>query len=129
MTRINGSIPVESLSNKHLLAEHREIKRVCFRLNERLKANKFDDIPAPFYEIKKGEIVFKELFWLDKGKFTFNRYQSIHEACKRKGFKVSDYSDNWKIYEQKPEFFNDYLPTDEQNQMLQQRINDRNNKS
>jgi hypothetical protein len=129
MTRINSSIPVETLNDKHLMAEHREIKRVCFRLTERLKSNRFDDIPAPFYEMKKGEIAFKELFWLDKGKFTFNRYQSLLKECRRRKFNMSDYSDNWKIYEQKPEFYNDYVPTDEQNQMIQQRINDRNNKS
>jgi deoxyribonuclease (pyrimidine dimer) len=128
MTRINCSIPVESLNDKHLMAEHREIKRVCFRLDQRLKSNKFDDIPAPFSEIKKGEIVFKELFWLDKGKFTLTRYKKIHNECKRRGFKMSDFSDNWEIYKQKPEYFNDYTPTDEQNNMIQQRINDRNNK-
>ena len=29
MTRINAGIPVVELSRAHLLAEHREIKRVC----------------------------------------------------------------------------------------------------
>ena len=28
MTRINAGIPVQSLSGKHLIAEHREIKRI-----------------------------------------------------------------------------------------------------
>ena len=28
MTRINCGIPVEELTNKHLIAEHREIKRL-----------------------------------------------------------------------------------------------------
>ena len=28
MTRINAGIPVEKLSDQHLLAEHREIKRI-----------------------------------------------------------------------------------------------------
>lgn len=126
MTRINCNIPVESLTNKHLLAEHREIKRICFRLEVRLNQNKFDDIPAPFFEIKKnGEIAFKELFWLDKGKFTLDRYKKIHALCKQKWFDVSDYSNNWEIYKRKPEFFNDYTPTDEQNKMILDRINQR----
>ena len=126
MTRINCNVPVENLNDKHLMAEHREIKRVCHRLKERLRVNKFDDIPAVFYEIKKNEIVFKELFWLDKGLFTLNRYKKIHNECKRRGFNVSDFSNNWKIYEQKPEFFNDYEPTELQNNMILQRIENRN---
>ena len=127
MTRINANIPVETLTNKHLLAEHREIKRVCFRLQSRLNSNKFDDIPSVFHTVKKGEIVFKELFWLDKGKFTLNRYRKIHQECIKRGFNVSDFSGNWEVYKKKPEFFNDYVPSDEQNQMVLDRIKQRLN--
>ena len=130
MTRINANIPVETLTNKHLLAEHREIKRICFRLQYRLKTNNFKDIPSAFYTInKKGEIVFKELFWLDKGKFTLKRYKQIHQECIKRGFNVTDFSKNWEIYNKKPEFFNDYIPTDEQNLMISERIKERNSKS
>ena len=128
MTRINANIPVETLTDKHLLAEHREIKRVCFRLQSRLKSNKFDDIPSVFHTVnKQGEIVFKELFWLDKGKFTLNRYNKIHQECLKRGFNVSNFSKNWKIYEKKPDFFNDYIPSNEQNQMILDRIRQRLN--
>ena len=122
MTRINCNIPVETLSDKHLIAEHREIKRICFRLKTRLQKNKFNDIPSPFSVIKNGEIVFKELFWLDKGKFTFDRYIKIHKECLRRGFNVTDFSQNWEIYKSKPEYFNDYIPTEEQNTMILERI-------
>ena len=45
MTRINVDIPVKNLTDEHLLAEHREIKRVGNRFSTRAKLNKFDDIP------------------------------------------------------------------------------------
>ena len=47
MTRINANIPVEMLNDRHLLAEHLDLK--C-----RLKINKFDDIPSQFYVIKNN---------------------------------------------------------------------------
>lgn len=123
MTRINASIPVEELSYKHLLAEHHEIKRVCARLRKQIQMKKFDDIPAPFNIFNKfGEIVFKELFWLDKGKFTLNRYFQIHNKCKKRGFNVTDFNNSWDIYKQKPEFFNNHIPTEEQIQIIKDRI-------
>jgi deoxyribonuclease (pyrimidine dimer) len=125
MTRINCGIPVQSLSDKHLLAEHREIKRICFRLSVRLLQNKFNDIPAYFSSTKNGRVIFKELFWLDKGKYTLNRYLQIYNECKRRGFNVTDFSSNWAIYRRKPEFFNDYQPTEEQISMIRERIKER----
>jgi len=125
MTRINCGIPVQSLSDKHLLAEHREIKRICFRLSVRLSSNNFQDIPTDFSVVKNGKIVFKELFWLDKGKYTLNRYNQIYNECLRRGFKVTDFSSNWEIYKKKPEFFKDYNPTEEQISMIQKRINEK----
>jgi len=121
MTRINANIPVEMLNDRHLLAEHLDLK--C-----RLKINKFDDIPSQFYVIKNNIIVFKELFWLDKGKFTLKRYKQIYNECKKRGFDVTDFSKNWEIYKQKPEFFKDYIPTKEQNEMILIRIKERNSK-
>jgi hypothetical protein len=128
MTRINCSIPVVTLNNRHLMAEHREIKRVCYRLKQRLESGKFSDIPAPFHEMKGDVIAFKELFWLDKGEFTLKRYKQLYDECKLRGFNVTDYSENWNIYKLKPEYFKDYAPTDEQNQMIQNRIDERNHK-
>ena len=125
MTRINAGIPVGELTRAHLLAEHREIKRVCHRLAQRLTKNKFDDIPAPFYEIKNGKIAFKELFWLDKGLYTYQRYLQIRDECSRRKYQIQNYADNWQIYAKKSEYWNDYVPTPEQVAMIRQRINDR----
>lgn len=126
MTRINAGIPVTELSKAHLLAEHREIKRICYRMSVRLKSDKFDDIPAPFYEVKPdGEIKFKELFWLDKGFYTYKRYNELYRECRRRGYDVDNYCGNWGIYYGKTEYWNDYTPTQEQVDMIRARINDR----
>ena len=123
MTRINAGIPVESLSSKHLIAEHREIKRICSRLKKRIQKNKFDDIPAPFHTYNdNGDVVLKELFWLDKGKFTLTRYLQIYEECKKRGFNMTNFSNSWEIYKEKPEFFNDHIPTPYQIQIIKDRI-------
>lgn len=129
MTRINAGIPVSELSDKHLLAEHREIKRVCHRLKQRLETDKFSDIPTPFHVIKpNGVIAFKELFWLDKGKYTYFRYRQIYEECKKRGFNITNYADNWGVYSSKTEYWNDYEPTTEQVQMIRNRIAERSMK-
>jgi hypothetical protein len=129
MTRINIGIPVRELTRAHLLAEHREIKRVCYRLAQRLTKNKFDDIPASFYEIKNGKIAFKELFWLDKGLYTYQRYLQIRDECSRRNYQIQSYADNWRIYAKKPEYWNDYVPTPEQVAMMRQRINMKSTKT
>lgn len=123
MTRINSGIPVESLSGKHLLAEHREIKRICSRLRKRLESNhSFNDIPAPFFEIKDNQVKLKELFWMDKGKYTLIRYFQIYKECKKRGYNVTDFSSSWEIYNKKLDFFNDYIPTEEHIQIIKDRI-------
>jgi hypothetical protein len=126
MTRINAGILVSELTDKHLLAEHREIKRVCHRLSERCKSNKFSDIPTPFHVVKpNGVIAFKELFWLDKGKYTYLRYLQLYEECKNRGFNVTNFGSNWRVYYNKPKYWNDYEPTIEQVQMIKDRITER----
>lgn len=46
MTRINAGIAPHLLTNKHLLAEHREIKRIPNVLAK--KVNAVTDIPSEF---------------------------------------------------------------------------------
>lgn len=125
MTRINAGIPIKGLSDKHLLAEHREIKRVCKLLNDRITKNNFDGIPGNFHEMIGDRIVFRTLFWLDKGEYTLTRYCQIRKECRNRGFTVTDFSRNWSVYAHKPEFFNDYTPTSDQIEMIQQRIDER----
>lgn len=100
MTRINLGIAPKSLTDSMLLAEHREIKRICSLFSDRLKKNKFDDIPEKF-TLGKGHV----LYFLDKGAETFIRYQEIFHECINRGFKVSNYSSSWNEYLKHPDYF------------------------
>lgn len=93
MTRINCHVSVKKLSDEHLLAEHREIKRVCNRYAQRKAKGVENDVPEKFV-LGKGH----ELFFSNKAWYTYNRYIDLHKECKLRGFKVKDYSDNWKVY-------------------------------
>lgn len=93
MTRINSSINVKCLTDEHLLAEHREIKRICDNFLKRFKINKFNDIPKEF-TLGCGHV----LYFIDKPAFTFSRYTLIHDECKHRKFNVEDYSKNWDVY-------------------------------
>lgn len=118
MTRINSAIPVEKLTDEHLLAEHREIKRICDFYKKRLDNNNIKNIPINF-TLNTGHV----LFFVDKGLFTFNRYKEIYLECKKRNFNVSDYSSNWELY--KKEHYNDYISTDKEKQLLINRIEER----
>ena len=114
MTRINSAISVKCLTDEHLLAEHREIKR----LPQCLKKSKKLCIPDKF-RLGAGHIK----FFLDKMGFVKNRYKMIYEECLRRGFSVVDYSENWDSVGN--EYMNGYEPTREERELLIERISDR----
>jgi hypothetical protein len=117
MTRINASLNIKSLSDEHLLAEHREIKRICNRFKQRIANNNFSGIPLEF-KLGKGH----ELFFLDKGEFTLKRYNLIHDECLLRKFNVQNFANNWKIYYLYPKYFNDWIPTEKETGLIKQRI-------
>lgn len=117
MTRINSSVKVRLLTDEHLLAEHREIKRLPSVYKKRLDSNKgFNDVPLNF-TLGTGHV----LFFINKGKFTLDRYLKIREECIKRGFQVEDYSKNWSGYDK----LNDYTPTDTEHYLLVERITER----
>ncbi len=119
MTRINSSINVTHLTDEHLLAEHREIKRMVYSyLKRKQMSNGFNNLPEKF-TLGKGHV----LFFVDKGMFTFNRYVKLHEECLKRNFIVEDYKDNWLQYELK--YFKDYVPRQEEHELLIERITER----
>lgn len=96
MTRINSGVDVKRLTDKHLLAEHREIKRICDLFTRRKNKMAFawsEGIPENF-TLGKGHV----LFFLDKPYFTFTRYIQILTECKARGFNITDYSKCWDVY-------------------------------
>lgn len=114
MTRINSAISVKCLTDEHLLAEHREIKR----LPQCLKKSKNLCIPDKF-RLGAGHIK----FFLDKMSFVKNRYKMIYEECLMRGFDVVNYSENWDSVGN--EYMNGYEPTREERELLIERISDR----
>lgn len=126
MTRINSAIPVERLTDEHLLAEHREIKRLCNNFAIRKKKNKFDDIPKNF-TLGTGHI----LFWIDKPHFTLRRYWELYHECIFRNFDVTDFSINWYIYKDKIKNleFKDYKPCESEKELLIHRIEEKINSS
>lgn len=117
MTRINSSINVKRLTDEHLLAEHREIKRLPSAFLKRVESNKgFDDIPKNF-TLGEGHVN----FFLDKFKFTLLRYFSIRAECLSRGFSVSDFSSGWTDVVGH-DFWKNYTPTEIENKQLTIRI-------
>lgn len=114
MTRINVGIPPSQLTNKHLLAEHREIKRIPNMVKSgRAKMN---GIP-PKFTLGKGHVK----FFYDKLKYLLERYIEIHAECVKRKFNVQFYGSAWSGIDLK--YMNDYIPTQEDTQLIQQRIN------
>lgn len=116
MTRINAGIPPKELTDKHLLAEHREIKRIpnviaSGRFNMQGQPDKFT--------LGKGHVK----FFYDKCLYLLKRYIKLRDECWKRGFKVQNYADAWNNVP--GEYMGDYTPTKEAIQLIKQRIHDR----
>ena len=118
MTRINSAIPVQHLTDEHLLAEHREIKRLPYCLERSLKSRSKRRIPSEFC-LGTGHV----LFFLDKMKFISRRYKELYAECYKRGFTVTDYSSNFELISL--EYLNDYEPTNNERELLIKRITER----
>lgn len=118
MTRINSAIPVKCLTDEHLLAEHREIKRLPYCLRKAIGSGSIDKIPEKF-TLGKGHV----LFFLNKMSFVLERYSEIYYELIHRGFDVQDYSDNWKEIDSK--YLNKHNCTLDEKKLLIDRINDR----
>ena len=119
MTRINVGIPPAELTDKHLLAEHREIKRIpnCVAKG---KYN-MDGIPGRF-KLGKGHVK----FFYDKLLYLKRRYDSLYNECRKRGFNVQNYSNAWRGTPK--HLMNDYTPTDRDRAIIRQRIQEKLNK-
>ena len=118
MTRINSAIPVQHLTDEHLLAEHREIKRLPYCLERSIESLSKRRMPSKFC-LGTGHV----LFFLDKMKFVSRRYKELYAECRKRGFTVTDYSSNFENVA--PDYFNDYVPTSNEREVLIKRITER----
>ena len=113
MTHINVGYSVRKLTTKHLIAEHREIKRVPNMIkNGRAK---IIDIPLQF-SLGKGHVK----FFYDKLGYLLKRYKELYAECKRRGFKVQDYSSAWDGIPER--LMGDYKPTKDAKVAIEERI-------
>lgn len=116
MTRINCGIPPAELCDKHLIAEHREIKRIPNCINKGRYS--LSGQPKTF-TLGTGHVK----FFYDKMGYLYKRYVSLYDECKRRGFNVTDYKECWKGI---PDELNkDYEPTDYDRKIIRERINER----
>jgi deoxyribonuclease (pyrimidine dimer) len=118
MTRINVSIPPSELNNKHLIAEHREIKRIPNMVSSG-KA-KIINIPKEF-TLGTGHVK----FFYDKLEYLRKRYEELYEECLYRNFNVTYYGNAWDNIPK--QYMNDYIPTKKDGDIIRQRINDRLN--
>jgi hypothetical protein len=119
MTRINVGVKPSELCSKHLIAEHREIKRVP----NVVKSGKaiLKNIPTKF-TLGTGHVK----FFYNKLGYLRNRYIELHKECLSRGFKVSNFIDVWDGID--PRLMNDYVELEYDRHIMLNRINERLNK-
>lgn len=113
MTRINVAIKPEELHDKHLLAEHREIKRIPNAIH----AGRYNmsGIPEQF-TLGTGHVK----FFYNKLKYLWDRYRRIHNECLKRGFKVHEFNESFMHLPK--ELWNDYEPTVRDREILKERL-------
>jgi deoxyribonuclease (pyrimidine dimer) len=116
MTRINVAIPPEELNTRHLLAEHRELKRIP-NVVSRGRYN-LKNTPKEF-TLGKGHVA----FFYDKLLYLKNRYEELYKECKNRNFNVSYYGNAWDNIP--IHLMNDYIPTEHDEQIIRQRIKEK----
>lgn len=121
MTRINCGIPTKELIREHLLAEHREIKRIpnC------IKKGKYNlkNVPKQF-KLGTGHVS----FFYDKLLYLKKRYEALYKECIERGYDVTYYGeafDNIKDDLHLSFLWNDYEPTDNDRYIVRERIQER----
>lgn len=116
MTRINVGIPPRELSNKHLIAEHRELKRIP-NVVAKGRCN-LNNIPSQF-SLGKGHVS----FFYDKLGYLKDRYTDLYHECLARGFNVQCYLASWDGVPDS--LMNGYTPTDRDVEIIRERIADR----
>ncbi len=117
MTRINTGIPVKTLSREHLLAEHREIKRIP---NCIVKGRYSLKGQPKRFKLGQGHVK----FFYDKLGYLLKRYKQIYQECIKRGFNVQDYSSAWD--KAPKELIGDYIPTKKDIEIVKERIKQNN---
>jgi deoxyribonuclease (pyrimidine dimer) len=119
MTRINAGIPPHQLTRQHLIAEHREIKRVP----NVIKSGRFTMVGQPKeFTLGTGHVK----FFYDKLAYLKERYHEIYLECCERGYNVTYYGNAWDNIPKK--YMNNYQPTLQAKTLIEERIKERLNK-
>jgi deoxyribonuclease (pyrimidine dimer) len=120
MTRINLVDPKE-LADQHLVAEYREIFMVGSSLQRSLKSPNWSmgKIPEEF-TLNAGHV----LFFYNKGKYLYERYDILIEEMKRRGMKP-DPARTFKVEQWPDELFGDYTPTPQAINIIRKRLKEK----
>lgn len=121
MTRINCGIKPAELTREHLIAEHREIKRVPNKIRKRLEEGKEINFKGQPDKFKLG--TGHEKFFYDKLLYLKKRYEALYAECISRGYNMTYFGDAWNGIP--PEYMNDYQPTDEDREIIRARIKER----
>jgi len=116
MTRINIGVPPIELENKHLMAEHRELKRIPNVVGK--GRYNLKNVPKEFC-LGKGHVS----FFYDKLGYLKNRYIDLYDECRKRGFNVQCYLNSWDNVP--TSLMNDYIPTERDIAVVKERIADR----
>ena len=116
MTRINVSVPPCELSTKHLIAEHRELKRIPNAIRKGKAV--INNIPDKF-TLGKGHVK----FFYNKLLFLKKRYEELYAECINRGFNVTYYGNAWDDIP--AHLMNDYTPTANDEKIIRERIRER----
>lgn len=117
MTRVNLIDPVE-LYDQHLIAEYRELRLLTANLKRILSTEKGRDkrrIPSKF-TLNAGHV----LFFSDKGRYITNRYSRLQREMVDRGFIPS--LPTLDVTAWPPGFFNDWTPSEDDMNIVRERI-------
>lgn len=111
-------IPPKQLSRQHLLAEHREIKRIPNAV--RLGRANMNNIPAQF-TLGTGHVK----FFYNKLGYLFNRYSAIYWECLNRGYDVEYYGLAWDGVDYTHELWGNWEPTQADIELIKQRLKEK----
>jgi deoxyribonuclease (pyrimidine dimer) len=122
MTRVNCGISPSELSNKHLIAELREIKRIPNYVSMKGELLNLNGVPKDF-KLNTGHVK----FFYNKLGYLLKRYRSLYyEAKNVRGFDVTDYSESFlKAIQVRADLNNDYQEKSEDRKILIERLQER----
>mgnify|MGYP003625622793 CR=1 FL=1 len=116
MTRINCGIPPRELTQQHLIAEHREIKRIpnCIAKGRYNMKGQPD-----LFTLGTGHVK----FFYDKCGYLLERYRQLYQECISRGFNVQNYEQAWDGVPKA--LMKNYNPTKRDRAIIRERIQER----